>query len=85
MQRQVMTLSGCISYEQCPDGSEPTTWQCAFNSTGIPVEIEASALLDALPSAKAGLCQQVIHPYSLSPSGPSLLLSACTHGTMNLV
>lgn len=63
-------MSGCISYEQCPNGSEPTTWQCAYNSTGIPVEIDASALLDALPSAKAGLCQQVMHPCSFvcSPS-----------------
>lgn len=60
LQRQVMTLSGCISYEQCSDGSEPTTWQCAYNSTGVPVEIEASALLDALPSAKAGVCKQVL-------------------------
>ena len=60
LQRQVMTLSGCISYEQCPDGSEPTTWQCTYNSTGVPVEIEELALLDALPSAKAGLCKQVL-------------------------
>ena len=62
VQRQVMTLSGCISYEQCPDGSEPVTWQCAYNSSGVPVEIEAAALLDALPSAKSGLCRQVLPP-----------------------
>lgn len=55
-------MSGCISYEQCPDGSDPITWQCAYNSTGVPLEIKAAALLDALPYAKSGLCQQVCPP-----------------------
>ena len=37
----------------------PMMWQCTLSASSIPIEIEGSAYMSALPFAKTGQCVQV--------------------------
>ena len=50
---------GCLEFDQCPDGQMPMMWQCTLSASSIPVEVEGSAYMAALPFAKTGQCVKV--------------------------
>lgn len=73
-----MGPAGCLTFEQCPDGSEPVIWQCALSGNGARSEIEAAVYMGALPFAKAGQCQKVHKAPILASHVKALAYMSCS-------